>query len=60
MPFATGLAANLAEAFGVEPELISGGGGILDIKVDDELVWSKFDKGEFPVAGEVERIIRSR
>jgi len=40
--------------------LIAGGGGILDVCVDGLLVWSKFDKGEFPVDGEVEEAIRSR
>ncbi|MYE84517.1 MAG: hypothetical protein F4X36_22265 [Gammaproteobacteria bacterium] len=42
------MAAGLREAFGVDAELISGGGGIFDVKVDGDLVYSKHQTGEFP------------
>ena len=32
------------------PELIRGGGGIFDVHVGDELVYSKFTSGGFPDA----------
>jgi selT/selW/selH-like putative selenoprotein len=38
----------LREAFGVEAALIAGGGGVFDVRVDDELVYSKHETGEFP------------
>ena len=30
------------------PELIAGGGGIFDVHLDGELVYSKFESGGFP------------
>ena len=42
------MAARLQEAFGVDTRLIEGGGGIFDVKVDDELIHSKHDCGDFP------------
>jgi predicted Rdx family selenoprotein len=57
---ASGLAAELKEAFGVEAELIAGGGGIFDVEVDGELIYSKFQENDqFPETGEVERRIRA-
>jgi len=57
---ASGLAAELKEAFGVDSELVAGGGGIFDVEVDGELVYSKFqEKDQFPEPGEVERRIRA-
>jgi len=47
-PKAVSLAAGLKEAFGVDAELIAGGGGIFDVKVDGGLVYSKHQTGEFP------------
>ena len=38
--------------------LIRGGGGIYDVTVDGEVVFSKFRIGRFPDPGEVEGIIR--
>jgi selT/selW/selH-like putative selenoprotein len=32
----------------VTPELVSGGGGIFDVHLDGELVYSKFESGGFP------------
>jgi selT/selW/selH-like putative selenoprotein len=41
----------------VEPRLIRGKGGIFDVKVDGETIFSKHDQGRFPEEGEVlERI----
>lgn len=31
-----------------EPRLIEGRGGIFDVRVDGELIYSKHDTGEFP------------
>jgi len=42
------LAAKIEQALGVEPELIPKGGGIFDVVVDGDLVYSKFDTGTFP------------
>ena len=52
------MAAQLRKAFGVEPELIKGGGGVFDVTVDGQLVYSKHDTGEFPDPGELVKSIR--
>ncbi len=52
------MAAQLRKAFGVEPELIKGGGGVFDVTVDGQLVYSKHDTGEFPDARELVKSIR--
>jgi selT/selW/selH-like putative selenoprotein len=54
------LAAELKSEFGVETRLIRGGGGIFDVRVDGDLVFSKFRVGRFPDPGEVETIVRRR
>jgi len=38
----------LQDTFGGEAELIPGGGGIFDVKVDGAMVYSKHQTGEFP------------
>jgi selenoprotein W-related protein len=52
------LAVELERLFGITPGLIRGGGGIFDVRVDGELVFSKFRAGRFPETGEVARAIR--
>jgi len=42
------LAAKIKDAFGDETFLIEGAGGIFDVNVDGELVYSKHETGEFP------------
>ncbi len=39
--------------FGVKVELIKGGGGIFDVKIDGQLIYSKHDTGRFPEHQEV-------
>ena len=53
------MAASLKQEFGVEAELIHGTGGVFDVRVDGELVFSKHDVGRFPDDGEVEAEIRA-
>ncbi len=50
----------MKEAFGVDPELVPGGGGIFDVEVDGELVYSKFETGRFPEPGEVVELIAKK
>jgi selT/selW/selH-like putative selenoprotein len=54
------VAAELERELGVEPELIKGGGGIFEVKVDGQPVFVKRDVGRFPTKGEVPGLIRSR
>ena len=43
----------MRESFGAEARLIVGGGGIFDVVVDGDLVFSKFEAGRFPDPGEI-------
>ncbi|GJM26931.1 MAG: hypothetical protein DHS20C16_33460 [Phycisphaerae bacterium] len=45
---AVSLAADIKKEIGVDCEMIAGGGGIFDVKVNGEMVYSKHQTGEFP------------
>jgi len=47
------LAASIKGETGVEPELICGGGGIFDVVVDGEMIFSKHEAGRFPEPDEI-------
>ena len=47
------MAAKINQALGAEPQLIPKGGGIFDVVVDNELVYSKFRTGSFPDEGQL-------
>jgi len=60
LPKAAGLAEAIKNQCHIEPRLIEGRGGIFDVRVDGELIYSKHDTGEFPdPALIVERIRQS-
>lgn len=42
------MAAKFAETFATQTQLIPDGGGVFDVRVDGELVYSKHQTGEFP------------
>jgi selenoprotein W-related protein len=42
------LAALIRETAGVNPRLIASGGGAFEIRVNDELIHSKLETGEWP------------
>lgn len=54
------MAAEIEERFDISPELIEGGKGIFDVRVDGDLVFSKHAAGRFPKPGEVPGIIAAR
>jgi len=60
LPRAAGLADELERRTGTRPALIKGGGGIFDVKLDGELIFSKKQAGRFPAPGEVEATIEAR
>lgn len=45
--------AAIKEATGLETELIKGGSGIFDVRMDGELIFSKHEQGRFPEHEEV-------
>jgi selenoprotein W-related protein len=54
------LAAELKQALDVDSELVAGHGGVFEVTVDGENVFSKRSAGRFPEEGEVLRLLRSR
>ncbi len=45
--------AAIEEAKGIQSDLIKGGGGIFDVRMDGELIFSKHEKGRFPEHEEI-------
>lgn len=54
------MAADLDARYGIETELIGGGGGVFDVRVDGQLVYSKFDTYRFPKHDEIFAILDGR
>jgi hypothetical protein len=54
------VAAELQERLGIQPELIEGDRGVFDVRVDGDLVFSKYGVRRFPKPGEVPDIIEAR
>ena len=50
----------LKEKFDVEAELIESGGGIFDVTVDGDVIFSRKQEGRFPEEDEVVDSIRQR
>ena len=48
------------QEFETATKLIKGSGGVFEVKVDDELVFSKAALGRFPEPGEVAAGLRGR
>lgn len=40
--------------------LVPGRGGVFEVRVGDELVWSRKDAGRFPEAAELKQLVRDR
>ena len=43
-----------------EIALVPSSGGIFEVRVDDELVWSRKDMGRFPEITELKQLVRDR
>jgi selenoprotein W-related protein len=54
------LAAELDRELKSDTRLVAGHGGVFEVSVDGELVFSKKSQGRFPEEGEVLGLIRSR
>jgi len=53
MPRAASLAAEIKQSRGVDATLVPGSGGVFDVVVDGQLIFSKKQLGRFPEPGEV-------
>ena len=59
LPRASSLEAELKSKFpGIETKLISSGGGVFEIMLNGDLIFSKKAKGRFPDDGEVASLIK--
>ena len=52
------MSAEIFDSTGISAELVDGGGGIFDVKLDGELVFSKFESNRFPKTGEIAAILK--
>lgn len=52
------LAQEIERELQVQPELVKGDNGVLDVLADGELVFSKHRDGRFPAPGELAKAIR--
>ncbi len=60
MPHAASLAERIQKKFKVKPDLIEGRNGIFDVKLDGELIFSKYELERFPEGDEVIGLIQER
>jgi selT/selW/selH-like putative selenoprotein len=54
------LAAEIEERFGIEADLVKGQGGVFEVALDGELIFSKKALERFPAPGEVEATLAKR
>jgi selT/selW/selH-like putative selenoprotein len=54
------LAAAIKKACDAQPKLIEGHGGVFDVRVDGELIYSKHSTGRFPDEAEILTQLASR
>ena len=60
---ATWLAQELLMTFDTdlaELALVPGTGGVFEVRIDGDLVWSKKDQGRFPDSKELKQLVRDR
>ena len=54
------MADELSQALDVQSELVASGGGVFEVTVDNDLVFSKRSLGRFPEPGEIVKLIQAR
>ena len=54
------MAAALTASFNVEAQFIKGSGGVFDVTVDSELVFSKDVQNRFPTNDEIVGLIKNK
>ena len=58
LPKASSLEAKLKQTFqGIDVQLISSGGGVFEVTLNDRLIFSKRSLNRFPDDGEIEKLI---
>jgi selenoprotein W-related protein len=54
------LADELKQELSADSQLVASGGGVFEVSVDGELIFSKKSLGRFPDDGEILALIRAR
>lgn len=54
------MAEELHRKFGIKAEMVRGRGGVFDVTLDNEIIYSKKQTGRFPMPGEVEEAVSER
>ena len=54
------MAARIKAEFGIESELVKGAGGVFDVDVDGETLFSKHELGRYPEDDEVVAELKRR
>ena len=54
------MSAEIQQAIGETPQLIGGGGGVFDVFVDGNLIYSKFELNRFPKSGEIASLLDTK
>ena len=60
LPKASSLAAELKDKMEMQSELVEKSGGIFEVYLNDELVFSKVELGRFPNEGEVLELLQGK
>ena len=50
----------IRNALDIKPELIKSGGGAFEVRVDDDLIYSKLATGEFPTNDAIVEMLSTR
>lgn len=53
------MSAEIGHHDSAQIELLAGGGGVFDVRVDGNLIFSKHDQGRFPEPGEIAKLIEA-
>ncbi|HBG93390.1 MAG TPA: hypothetical protein DDX12_07995 [Nitrospiraceae bacterium] len=59
MPQAAGLAARIEKELGYKSDLLPGSNGIFDVKVNENIIYSKHQTGRFPEEREIITLIKN-
>ena len=54
------MAAAVEDQLGIKPELIEGDHGVFDVAVNDDVVFSKQDAGDFIATPDIVELVRAR
>lgn len=54
------MAAEIRKQFGFDSELIAGSGGVFDVTVEGDILFSKHEEGRFPTNDEILRLLKEQ